>query len=193
LAEGKQVRDPHLQDLGERRKARDGRGVHTALDQADELHRATDLYRKFCLRQLPRLAQVGDYLAKFLLKHGLGIPHLGEDGNGARLRVALNAITDGCATAVKMVSPNHWRFAIIVAVKSVTIAINDLFEFEANGKENSILLPKPLRGHSGVPRCLPTQTCSSCLFEFLVQSRLIRYVENNDQTPPHWSMVRLFL
>jgi len=130
LAEGKQVRDPHPQDLGERLKARDGRGVHTALDQADELHRATDLFRKFCLRQLPRLAQVGDSLAEFLLKHGLGIPHMGEDGNGAKLRVAVNSIAEGRAAAAKMVSPNHWRFAIIVAVKSVTIAINDLFEFE---------------------------------------------------------------
>jgi hypothetical protein len=55
---------------------------------------------------------------------------MGEDGNGAKLRVAVNAITDGYATAAKMVSPNHWLCAIIVAVKSVTIAINDLFEFE---------------------------------------------------------------
>jgi hypothetical protein len=55
---------------------------------------------------------------------------MGEDGNGAKLRVAVNSIAEGRATAAKMVSPNHWRFAIIVAVKSVTIAINDLFEFE---------------------------------------------------------------
>jgi hypothetical protein len=53
-----------------------------------------------------------------------------EDCNGAKLRVAVNAITDGCATAAKMISPNHWLCPIIVAMKSVTIAINDPFEFE---------------------------------------------------------------
>ena len=93
---------PTLKTLANVSRPGDGRGVHTALDQADELHRATDLFRKFCLRQLPRLAQVGDSLAKFLLKHGLGIPHMREDGNGAKLRVAVNAITDGYATAAKM-------------------------------------------------------------------------------------------
>ena len=73
---------------------------------------------------------------------------MGEDGNGAKLRVAVNAITDGYATAAKMVSPNHWRFAIIVAVKSVTIAINDLFEFEGQPVPGQ----RPEAGESGTWR-----------------------------------------
>ena len=48
-----------------------GRGIHAALDQTDELHRAADPLRKLDLRQSPLLAQVGDPLAKFLLKHGV--------------------------------------------------------------------------------------------------------------------------
>ena len=68
------------------------RRVHAALNQTDEIHRAADHSRKSALRQFPRLAQGGDPLAKFLLKHGNEISHKGADGNGAKLRIGLGVM-----------------------------------------------------------------------------------------------------
>ena len=101
LAEGEQVNYLHLQRLSENFQPGDGRGIDPALDQADELHRAGDPFCQLWLRQLPRLAQFRDPLAKFLLEHGFGIPDAGADGNGAKRRVAVSAIADGYAPPQK--------------------------------------------------------------------------------------------
>jgi hypothetical protein len=50
-------------------RATDG-AIDPALDEADKLHRVVERPGKLHLRQPPILAQVGDPLAEFLLKHG---------------------------------------------------------------------------------------------------------------------------
>src|SRR5438552_8180159 len=87
-SEPEQVRDLHLQHSGKRFQTGHRRRVHAALNQTDELHRAADLFRKPGLRQFPRLAEVGDPLAKFSLKHGVGLPVLAVEGNAAKLRAS---------------------------------------------------------------------------------------------------------
>jgi hypothetical protein len=42
----------------------------------------------------------------------LGIPYWGDNGNEAKLRLAVSAIVDGCASAVKMVSRNTGGFRL---------------------------------------------------------------------------------
>jgi len=109
--EREQINNLHLQRRGKIFQPGHGRRIDAALDQADEFHRATGFFRKLFLRQLPCLAQVGDPLAKLFLKHGVGLSQTEANGNGAKLRAAVSASADDCATATKigreMVSPYH--------------------------------------------------------------------------------------
>ena len=68
--EREQINNLLLERLGKIFQPGHGRGIDSALDQADELDREADSLRKLFLRQLPRLAQLGDPSAKFLLQHG---------------------------------------------------------------------------------------------------------------------------
>ena len=92
VLEREQLRDLHVEHSGKLLQSRHRWRVHPALDQTDKVLRATDLFRKRHLRQFPRLAQFGDPLAKFLLKHSNEISRTEADGNGAKLRVGLSVI-----------------------------------------------------------------------------------------------------
>jgi hypothetical protein len=90
-----QVNDAHFEHSGKLFQSRYGRRIHTTLHQTDELHRTADPFRQPDLRQLPLPAQVGDPLAKFSLKHGVGLPLIAVEGNAAKLRASLRHKADG--------------------------------------------------------------------------------------------------
>lgn len=86
--------------------------------------------RKLHLRQPSMLAQFSDAPSKLFLKHGVLIPQPVDSSNAVKLRAQLHALKKRCSQFkngfAELDSFRHTRRT----VKSVTIQINDLFEFE---------------------------------------------------------------